>query len=284
MAASLDGADAEDMGAVEALEIDLLLEGVFRRFGHDFRGYRREPLRARIRQAMRAAGLATVSALQDSVMHDAAAGEALLRALGARPVELFDRPDYFRALRATIVPWLRSCPSPRIWLAECGSAEEVCSLAILLEEERLYDRTQIFATGSNEALLREARQGGFAPDSFARYEENYRNSGGLGSLSDYCGGQGARGVFSTALYRNVTWAQYSLVTDASFNEFELIVCRSGLAEFGAPLQRRVLQLFHQSLPLFGVLAADRSEELRAAPFNLLYRQIDERQGLYRRVL
>lgn len=284
MAASVDDPAALDARGVEDLEIDLLLEGVFRRFGHDFRGYRREPLRERLHALMRDAGLRTVSALQERVMHDPAMDETLLRAFCARPAALFEDPDYFLALRTAIVPWLRSCPSPRIWIAECVSAEEACTLAILLEEERLYEKTQIFVTAASETLLEEARQGGFPLDRLAQYEDNYRRSGGGRSLADYCGVRDGRGVFGENLRRNLIWAQYSLATDASFNEFQLILCRRTLSDFGPQMQHRVLQLFHDSLPLFGILAVDRKEPLAIAPFTTLYKRVSEEQGLYRRVL
>lgn len=284
MAASLDDPAMSDAQALEELEIDLLLEGVFQRFGHDFRGYRREPLRDRLLVLMRHAGLQTVSALQDRILHDPATGDALLRALSARRTALFDDAGYFHALRMVVVPWLRSCPSPRIWIAECVSAEEVCSLSILLAEEQLYDRTQIFATAANETLLQEAQQGGFDLDLLPRYDENYRRSGGRANLADYVGRSGGRGAFSETIRSNVTWAQYSLATDASFNEFQLIVCRRTLADFGAQLRHRALQLFYDSMPLFGILSVDQKAELAAQPFISRYKAVSEQHGLYRRAV
>ncbi len=274
----------EHAQSVENLEIDLLLEGIARRFGHDFRGYQRAPLRTRLHALMRDAGVATVSALQERVLHDAATGDALLRALAARPAALFDDPAYFRALREVMVPWLRSCPSPRVWVAECVSVEEVCALSILLAEEGLHDRTQVFATAENEALLREASSGGFALDRLPQYAQNYRDSGGRADLADYyyCE-DGGRAVFSAQLRSNITWAQYSLATDASFNEFQVIVCRRALPDFGARLQRRTLQLFYDSMPLFGILGVGRSDGLDTMPFALRYKAISTQRGLYRRV-
>jgi len=276
--------------AVEDLEIDLLLEGVLRRFGHDFRGYRRESVRLRLRALMAQRRLHSVSALQDDVLHDPAAGAALLRALGAPGAALFDDPDYFRALRGVLVPWLGSCPAPRVWIAECVCAEQVCALAILLIEEGLYGKTQIFATASNEALLQEAREGRFALERLAQYADNYRKCGGRADLAAYIdktgdktGSQAGEGVFSAELRANITWAQYSLATDASFNEFQLIMCRQAMADFDKPLRRRVLQLFDDSMPLFGILSVDHGEELNSAPFVARYRNVAERSDLYRRV-
>lgn len=271
------------MESVEDLEIDLLLEGVHRRFGQDFRGYRRKALRGRLHALMYAAGVHTVSALQDRVLHDAAASALLLRTLSARPAALFDEPGYFLALREKVLPWLRSCPSPKIWIAECASAEEVCALSILLAEEGLLEKAQIFATVGNDVLLQDARTGAFPLNRWPAYAESYRRSGGKADFAAYCCEEQGKGIFSAELRANVTWAQYSLATDASFNEFQLIVCRRALSEFGAALQRRALQLFYDSMPLFGILSVDCDDGLNATPFMSRYKAISEAQGLYRRV-
>jgi chemotaxis protein methyltransferase CheR len=284
MVVSLDESAASDARALEELEIDLLLEGVFRRFGYDFRGYRRAPLRARLLALMQHVGVQTISALQDRVMHDRTVTDDLLRALSMRRTALFDDAEYFRALRTAVVPLLRSCPSPRIWVAECLSAEEVCSLSILLAEEQLYDKTQIFATAANDTLLDEAKQGVFELDLLPLYAENYRKSGGSASLDDYVGRAGAQGVFSADIRSNVTWAQYNLATDASFNEFQLVVCRRALSDFGASLQHRALQLFYDSMPLFGILSVDEKPALATPPFVICYKTLSEEHGLYRRVV
>ncbi|WP_082583941.1 CheR family methyltransferase [Noviherbaspirillum sp. Root189] len=268
---------------VEDLEVDLLLEGVFRLFGHDFRGYQREPVKRRLHAMMKDIGATTISALQEQVLHQPATAAALLRGLSTRPAALFDDPDYYRSLRDAMVPLLRSCPSPRIWVAECVAAEDVCGLAILLAEEGLHDRTQIFATAENPCLLEEASDGSFSLDRLSAYAKNYEESGGKRSLSDYCDERHGRAVFSAQLRSNITWAQYSLATDASFNEFQLIVCRRAMPDFGAYLQRRTLQLFYESMPLFGILSVDRSDGLMAAPFVSRYKPLSAESGLYRRV-
>lgn len=284
MAASIADPTAADVQTLEDVEIDLLLEGVFRHFGHDFRGYRRELLRERLRALMQDAGLPTISALQERILHDRTARNGLLRALSSRRSGLFDDAEYFHALRTVVVPLLRSCPSPRIWIAECLSAEAVCSLAILLAEEHLYDRTQIFATAANETVLQEAKQGAFELDRLPRYAENYRRSGGKAQLADYVGRSDGRGMFSEQIRDNVTWAQYNLATDASFNEFQLIVCRHALSDFGASLQRRALQLFHDSMPLFGILSVGENTAIAGPPFVICYKTLSEQHGLYRRVV
>jgi chemotaxis protein methyltransferase CheR len=233
---------------------------------------------------MQDAGLATISALQERILHDVTARDLMLRALGSRPGNLFDDADYFHALRTVAVPLLRSCPSPRIWIAECLSAEEVCSLAILLAEEQLHDRTQIYATAANEAVLQEAKQGAFPLDRLSQYAENYRRSGGKEELADYIDRGGGQGMFSKEIRGNITWAQYNLATDASFNEFQLIICRHALSDFDMPLQRRTLQLFHDSMPLFGILSVSEGTAIAGPPFVVCYKTLSEQHGLYRRVV
>jgi chemotaxis protein methyltransferase CheR len=279
----MDSAHAPDGGSLEDLEIDLLLEGVYQHYGHDFRGFERASLRKKLHGLMRTLGVKTISALQESVLHEAQAWQALLNCLSVKPVALFDEPEHMLALRRLLAPWLRTCPSPKIWIADCQSAEEACSLAILLAEEKLHGRTQIFATVSNDAALEEAKGGSFELGRVPEYESNYRRGGGTASLSDYFVEKQGRAVFLPGLRANITWAQYSLATDASFNEFELIVCRRRLGDFGPILRRRTLQLFHDSLSRFGILSLDQSGTLETMPFDVHYQAVYAAQGLFKRV-
>jgi len=273
---------------IEALEIDLLLEAVLQRSGLDFRGWLREPLRQRLRGFMRTRGLDTVSALQERVLHDPEARSHLLRALGKQPGRLFADAALYRELRDVLGPWLRSRPAPRIWVAECTGAEDVYSLAILLHEEHLADRTQIYATCSDENRLAEAALGTIDTVGLDEGERNYRTAGGNAALREYlCESEsrnGRRTAFSAELGGNITWAQYNLATDASFNEFELILCRGMLPMFGPALRRRTLRLFHDSLARFGFLAADGIGNPEAEPSIAGYTPVRRELGIYRRIL
>jgi chemotaxis protein methyltransferase CheR len=272
------------MGAAwEDLEIDLLLECVYQRFGFDFRGYERTPLKERLHALLRTHGIATFSALQDRIMHDADMGEIFLREMNARTGRLFEDPQHLRLLRDMTVPWLRSHPAPRIWITECVSAEEVCTLAILLDEEGVYERTQLFATGSNETLLRQAATCGVEARRLAECADAHRDSGGEGKLRDNFQIDGARAILAPRLRANITWAQFNLQSDASFNEFHLIVCRRVLADFGAPLRSRILHLFHDSLPMFGQLCVDDASEVEPPPFSNWFRSLAPGNSLYKRV-
>jgi len=273
-----------DSAAIERLETDLLLEGLHQIHGADFRGFNRAPLMLRLRVLMAEEGIASISALQNRIMRSRVHVEALVRALSLRPGGLFDDPPGMRALRTAIGPYLRSCPLPKIWIAESTSAEDVFALVILLIEENLYDKTLIFVTGADNALLGETRLGMFKAGRLAQYETDYRLSGGKRSLQDYGVLQDdGNFVFSAALCANLIWAQYDLATDRSFNEFQLIYCKRVLPEFGPPLRRRALHLFADSLSLFGILSVDAREDMEGAPTALRFQALEPQQGLYRRI-
>lgn len=268
--------------ATEDLEIELLLEALFQRFGHDFRDYERQALRRRLHGLMRERGLASVSLLQDRVLHEAGASGALLRALAVQPAALFDDPEHARQLRIVMAASLRGAPVPKVWLAECGGAFDAWTIAILLAEEQLHSRAEIYATAANEDVLAEALGASLAAGDIARHEENYAASGGSGRLLDYFEIEDGRARLAAHLRSRIVWAQYSLVTDASFNEFELIVCRRTLPDFGPLLRRRVLRLFHDSLSRFGVIGIDRPFDEGDA-LGASYQPVFAQQGWYKRV-
>lgn len=275
---------AIDSAAIEAIEIDLFLEALYQVRGADFRGYDRAGLAYRLHGAMRECGVASISGLQDRILRSRPAAEALIRTLSLRPAGLFDDCAGVRSLRATLVPYLRSCPLPKIWIAESTSAEDVFALVILLIEEGLYDKTLIFVTAANDALLAETRLGAFPAERLTQYESSYRASGGAKALADYCDARDAQMVFSPALRGNLIWAQYDLAADRSFNEFQFILCRRVLPEFGTTLRRRALQLFADSLSPFGILSVDAPDDLQSAPMSLQFQAVSQEHGLYRRIV
>ncbi|MEC5160560.1 CheR family methyltransferase [Janthinobacterium sp. CG_S6] len=278
----LQGAVNQVAPETEELEIALLLEALLQRYGFDFRGFERAAVRRRLHGAMRQRGLATVSALQERVLHQPQAGTALLRALGVAPAAMFDDADEARQLRALLGPCLRASAVPKVWLAECAGAEQAWTLAILLLEQQLHSRTEIFASVASEQALAEVGDAGFPAARLAEYEANYRRGGGKARFADYFEVSGERAALLPALRRRINWAQYNLVTDASCNEFQLIVCRRALPDYGPLLRQRVLQLFHDSLARFGVLGLDRA--LRDdEPLAANYQAIAPPQAWYKRI-
>jgi chemotaxis protein methyltransferase CheR len=267
--------------AAEDLEIELLLEALFQRFGVDFRGYARPAVRHRLHELMRAQELPTMSRLQERVLHHGAA-PGVLRALAVAPAALFDDVEHAAHLRTVLAPSLRGSPLPRVWLAECAGVGEAWSLAIVLAEEQLYARTEVFATLSNEEMLAEVRDATLPVASLDACQEKYALSGGTGRVRDYFEISGGRATLLPRLRNRITWAQYSLVTDASFNEFQAIVCRRALPDFGPVLRQRVLRLFHESLARFGVLGIDR-ELVPSDACAENYRQVVAGQPWYKRM-
>jgi chemotaxis protein methyltransferase CheR len=269
--------------SVEDLEITLLLEAIFQRFGSDFRHYQKSSIRQKLGDFMESHSIATISALQDRVLHGAIEVEPLLCALDARSACLFDYPEQMLKMRSICVPWLRSCPAPKIWVAECTAAEDIFGLAILLMEEDLYHKTQIYVTGPNASLLAEAREGKFSAKLFSKYEKNYFLAGGSGALADYCEKIDNLWIFNPELQDNITWAQYNLGTDASFNEFEVIVCCGGLANFTSRLRHRALHIFYSSQPTFGLLTIAGENTFESTSFVPHYKILSSKYGLYQRV-
>jgi chemotaxis protein methyltransferase CheR len=268
--------------ATEDLEIELLLEALFQRFGVDFRGYERNLLRRKLLALMRQRALSTVSALQEKVLHESGAALGVVRALAVPGAPLFDRPDWVRRQRIALGDSLRPTALPRVWLAEPAGVGEAWTMAILLAEEKLYARTQVFATLASDELLAELRDATLPAAQLAEWQPQYEESGGTGRLADYFEVANGEARLLPRLRERITWAQYSLVTDASFNEFHAIVCCRALGDFGPVLRQRVLRLFHDSLALFGVIGIDR--ELGASDaFAEDYQKLFEGAAWYKRV-
>ena len=277
---------ANQQATVEEIEADLLLEALYRRFGAELRGLERLPLRTRLLAFMRGRGLASLSALQAQALHDEAVGMELVRCLSVRPAALFDDPARIVTLRQTLRPWLRSCPVARVWVSECTGVEDVYTLAILLREEGFYEKTLLFATAASEAMLNAARSGRIPVAEFGRYQQNYLRSGGRYSLADYLEAEPdeeGRLVFRPELGRNIIWAQYNLATDATFNEFQLIVCRGALSDLRPAMRQRALKLFHESLAVFGYLSMHPDDAMAQLPEDVAFKPVHPESGLYRRV-
>jgi chemotaxis protein methyltransferase CheR len=268
---------------LEQIELDLLLDGIFRRYGYDFRQYAPASLRRRLRRRMEDEQIPTVTALLERVLHDPPAMDRLLLELSVSVTAMFRDPTFYVALRERIVPLLRTYPFTRIWVAGCSTGEEVYSLAIVLAEEGLYRNTRIYATDINDAVLERARRGVFPLDKMREYTENYLNAGGRRVFSDYYVAAYDDAQFSRTLVENVVFAQHNLVSDRSFNEFNLIMCRNVMIYFDRRLQNRVHELFYESLAPFGVLVLGHKESIRFSPFESSYEELDPQERLYRKI-
>jgi len=283
---------------VESLELDLFLEGVFCHYGYDFRGYARSSLRRRLANVMRKEGVATISALQDRVLHARASWDRCLQDISVNVSAMFRDPPFFQisvnvsamfrdppfflAFRRVAVPMLRTYPFIRIWQAGASLGEEAYSLAILLHEEGLYDRSLIYATDINEAALRQARDGIYPADLMQRSTQNYLAAGGTRSFSEYYTARYDFAILRPALRDNIVFAQHNLVSDGPFNEFNVVLCRNVMIYFTRPLQEHALGLLDASLGKFGILGLGAGESLRLTRFDKAYETLVDGQKLYKR--
>ena len=267
---------------LERIEVDLLLEGVFRHYGFDFRSYAYSSLKRRLWKRITAEGLRSISELQDKVLHDPAMMEKLLLDLSINVSAMFRDPTFYKSFREKVIPVLRTYPFVRIWHAGCSTGEEVYSMAILLEEEGLYDRSRIYATDINEVVLQTAKNGIYTVEKMQEYTQNYLRGGGTRSFSDYYTAKYDAAIFSSSLTRNVVFSQHNLVTDRSFAEFNVILCRNVMIYFDRKLQDRVHSLFYESLVPFGFLGLGSKESLKFSKYEECYETIDARDKIYRR--
>lgn len=249
---------------VSEIELNLLLEAVYQRFRYDFRNYSLASVRRRVARAMTEFGCPTISSLQERMLHDPKVFPKLLQLLTVQVSDMFRDPPFFLAMRERVVPFLRTYPSLKIWVAGCSSGEEVYSMAILLKEENLFDRTIIYATDINAEALRRAQTGVYALDRVAAFTENHRLAGGRVSLSNYYTAAYGSAVFDRALLKRVVFSDHSLATDHVFAEVQLITCRNVLIYFDRTLQDRALSLFKDALCRRGFLGLGGKESLHVS--------------------
>lgn len=268
---------------LEQIEIKLLLEGIYRHYGYDFREYAPASLRRRIWNVIQSEKLQTISGLQEQVLHDPACMERFVLALSVNVTAMFRDPEFYRVFRKKVVPLLRTYPSIKIWHAGCSTGEEVYSMAIVLEEEGLLDRCTIYATDINEAVLKKARDGIFPLEIMKEYTANYLQSGGNHSFSKYYTAGYGSAILRPPLGRNIVFAQHNLVTDGPFNQFHVIWCRNVTIYFNKTLQRRVHHLLYESLITLGALGLGSKETLKASPYEEKFDAFESGQPLYRKI-
>ncbi|WP_209122765.1 protein-glutamate O-methyltransferase CheR [Alkalihalobacillus sp. BA299] len=265
---------------VEKIEIDLLLEGIYRHYGFDFRNYALSSVKRRVWHRVRTEQLNTISELQSKVLHDPMVLKNLLNDLSINVTEMFRDPSFFKAFRDKVVPTLRNYPFIRIWHAGCSSGEEAYSMAILLLEEGLYDKTKIYATDMNEDILDKAREGKIPLSHMQLYTKNYQQAGGHKEFSEYYTAHRDYVLLKPLLKKNIVFAHHNLVTDHSFNEFHVIICRNVLIYFNTALKNRVYDLFFHSLSDGGYLGLGNKEALTSGDTSHFYQEIDREEKIY----
>ena len=268
---------------VEELEMDLVVEAIYRRYRVDLRHYARRSLGRRLRRAAEEEGLPTISALQERVLRSPACLNRIVQGLSVTATAMFRDPGFYRALQDKVVPALRTYPSIRIWNAGCATGEEAYSVAILLMEHGLYDRAHIYATDMNAAALERAEAGAFPVDTMREYTSNYIAAGGSRPLSEYYSVRGNQAWFDRSLADNIVFARHNLMSAGSFNEFNVILCRNVMIYFERQLQDQVHGLLHESLGMFGVLGLGARESLQLTRHRHCYEELEPAKRLYRRV-
>jgi len=267
---------------VDDLEIGLLLEALYHRYHYDFRHYARASIKRRLIQAREQLHLSSISAMQDSLLHDPSTLPRLLDYLTVQVSEMFRDPSYFRAMRETVLPHLRTYPSLKVWIAGCSHGEELYSLAILFREEGLDQRTVFYATDINPTALRAAEAGIYPLEQVRKFTANHQKSGAKSSLSDYYAADYGRAVFDKTLRSRVVFSDHSLVTDAVFAEMHLISCRNVLIYFDRPLQDRAIGLFRDSLARKGFLGLGSKESLRFSKHDAAFSDFVRDEKIYQR--
>ncbi|HUY82222.1 MAG TPA: protein-glutamate O-methyltransferase CheR [Acidobacteriaceae bacterium] len=268
---------------IENIEILLLLQAIYKRWGYDFRDYAPASFKRRIQRILGIEKVATVSALQERLLRDVSLMQRFINQVTVSVTSMYRDPTFYKAFRNIAIPLLKLRPALRIWIAGCASGEEVYSLAILLREEGLFDRASIYVTDINQAALDTARNGIYPLEKMQEYTGNYQAAGGKAEFSEYYQAGHGSVVMRADLSKNIIWAQHNLVIDASFNEFDLLLCRNVLIYFNTRLQARVHHLIYDSLVNDGVLVLGRNESLQLTPHESCFQALDSYEKIYRRV-
>ncbi|MFA9370590.1 MAG: protein-glutamate O-methyltransferase CheR [Labilibaculum antarcticum] len=277
----MDPNQLEDLENID-IEIPLLLEAIFQKYGYDFRDYSKAHIKRRLMHRMAIGKFDSISLLQNKVLRDKSFFISLLEDLSINVTEMFRDPEFYSSFREQVVPNLRTYPFIKIWHAGCATGEEVYSLAILLKEENLLDRCQIYATDFNRRVLDIAKLGIYPTQGLEKFNRNYIESGGKNNLSDYYTLKYGSLKLDQSLSKKIVFADHNLVTDTVFAEVNLILCRNVLIYFNKDLQNKVINLFHQSLSSSGFLCLGTKESLRFTQLEGDFANIDSLQKIYKK--
>ncbi|MDF2448561.1 MAG: protein-glutamate O-methyltransferase CheR [Bacteroidota bacterium] len=259
-----------------------ILETIFSRYGYDFRHYSEAHIKRRLLNSMVRWRIPDTEHMKERILTDEAFAATLVNDLSITVTEMFRDPDFYRSLRTHVIPILKTYPFIKIWHAGCSTGEEAYSMAILLTEEGLYDRSTIYATDFNQQALNFAKEGIYSNDLAREYTINYQLAGCKSSFSDYYTSQYDHVIMHKSLRRNILWANHNLVTDSVFAEVHLILCRNVMIYFDKVLQNQVQKLFYESLIKGGVLCLGSKESLKFTNVYDRYSEIDKAQRIYKK--
>ncbi|MBN1408565.1 MAG: protein-glutamate O-methyltransferase CheR [Calditrichaceae bacterium] len=268
----------------EEIEVRLLLEAIYLKYGYDFRNYAKASIKRRINQRMVLSKLDNISAMQHHLLSNRAFFELLLHDFSIQVTEMFRDPSFYLAIRKQVVPVLRTYPYIKIWHAGCASGEEVYSMAILLKEEGLLDKTLIYGTDINEVVLKKAKDGIYPVDKIKEFTQNYHKAGGTKSFSDYYTAKYNAVIMNKELKKNIIFAQHNLATDNDFGEMNLIMCRNVLIYFDDSLENRVFGLFNNSLVRQGFLCLGSKESMTYSDSYKNFEEFVPKEKIYRKII
>ncbi len=265
---------------IEDIEIDLFLESIYRRYGYDFRDYARASIQRRTRHLLACSECDTIASMTARVIHDSDFFLDVVHAFSITVTEMFRDPGFYKGLREKVIPLLKTYPYIKIWHAGCASGEEVYSLAILLKEEGLYERSTIFATDFNDTALKQAKSGVYSIDDARLSIDNYQKSGGSHSLSDYYHADYDSIIMSGDLKKNITFANHNLAIDGVFSEIHLVLCRNVVIYFNKTLQERAYKLFKDSLVYGGFFCLGMKESIDFSGIRDSFIDVDSTLKIY----
>ena len=264
----------------QQIEIRLLLDAMRLMYGYDFSGYSVDMLTRRILDTLSKSHCTRVADLIPKILYDQEFFSALIYNISIPVTEMFRDPSFYRCLREKVLPKLTTYPYLNVWHAGCATGEEVYSLAIILKEEGLYDKCQIYATDINDIALKKAQEGIYRASDMATYTQNYQKAGGTGTFSDYYHAKYDGAKIDASLKEKVTFANHNLVTDGVFGEMHLILCRNVFIYFNRELQNDVSKLFLESLCRGGYLCLGNSESLLFSETEKAFHEISRDEKIY----
>jgi len=267
----------------ENIEINLLLEAIYQKYGYDFRDYSRASIKRRVKHTLSMSGLKDLSEMIHKVLYDEFFFNTLLMNFSINVTEMFRDPMFYKALKEKVINDLSKRSFVRIWHAGCATGEEAYSMAITLKEANLYDRARIYATDFNEEVIRKAREGIYPIDNIIKYGNNYKKATGNKSFSKYYTARYDYAIMDRSLRKNIIFSDYNLVTDHVFCEMDLIVCRNVLIYFNKKLQNRVIHLFIESLTPNGFLCLGLQESIKFSDYGEQFKEIAKREKIYQKI-
>lgn len=266
----------------ENIEIQLLLQAIYMKYGYDFRNYSKASIKRRILQSLSRSELTTISEMQHRVLYDEQFFSSLLMNLSINVTEMFREPLFFRTIREKIIPILKKEPFIKVWHAGCATGEEVYSMAILLKEDGMYERAQIYATDFNQNVIQKAKDGIYPISSMKEYTKNYKIAGGRSSFADYYTARYDHAIMEKSLKKNIVFADHNLATDWVFGEMNVIFCRNVLIYFTRELQDRAIRLFRDSLGDGGFLCLGSKESIRFSEYSNDFEDAALGEKIYRK--